>query len=87
MRQIIKYVFIHPIKNNKQDFPGGPVVKTSPCNVGDTDSIPGQGTNFPCALGQPSSDRATTEPKCSGARKPQSERSPQNSTKELACCT
>ena len=26
------------------DFPDGPVVKNLPCNAGDVDSIPGQGT-------------------------------------------
>ena len=29
---------------NEGDFPGGPVVKTLPCNVGDEASIPGRGT-------------------------------------------
>ena len=27
--------------------------KNSPCNAGDTDSVPGQGANFPRALGHP----------------------------------
>ena len=31
------------------DFPGGPVVKTSPCNAGGTDSIPGRGAKIPHA--------------------------------------
>ena len=31
------------------DFPGGPVVKTSPSNSGGADSIPGQGTKIPHA--------------------------------------
>ena len=28
------------------DFPGGPVVKNPPCNAGDVDLIPGQGTKI-----------------------------------------
>ena len=33
-----------------QDFPGGPVVNTLPCNVGEfVGSIPGQGTKIPYA--------------------------------------
>ena len=31
------------------DFPDGTEVKNLPCNTGDTVSIPGQGTKFPCA--------------------------------------
>ena len=30
-------------------FPGGPGVKNPPCNTGDTDLIPGQGTKIPHA--------------------------------------
>ena len=32
------------------DFPGGPVVKTSPSKAGGAGSIPGQGTKIPPAL-------------------------------------
>ena len=32
------------------DFPGGPVVKTSPSTTGGAGSIPGQGTKIPHAL-------------------------------------
>ena len=32
------------------DFSGGPVVKTSPSNVGGKGSIPGQGAKIPHAL-------------------------------------
>ena len=39
---------------NYRDFPGGPVVKNSSCNVGDLGSIPGQGTKIPHATRQPS---------------------------------
>ena len=35
-----------------RDFPGGPEVRNLPSNAGDTDSIPGQGTNIPQALGK-----------------------------------
>ena len=34
-----------------RDFPGGPVVKTSPSNAEGAGSIPGQGVKFPHALG------------------------------------
>ena len=45
----------------KRDFPGGPVVKNPPYNAGDTDLIPGQGTNIPYAVGQLSPCVTTTE--------------------------
>ena len=40
-------------KNSKNhgDFPGGPVVKTSPSNTGSEGSIPGRGTKIPHAAG------------------------------------
>ena len=31
----------------QQDFPGSPVVKNPPSNVGDVGSVPGQGTKIP----------------------------------------
>ena len=34
------------------DFPGGPMVKTPPCNSGDAGLIPVQGTKVPHAAGQ-----------------------------------
>ena len=41
------------IKTYQQwDFPGASGVKNPPCNSGDVDSIPGQGTNIPHAMGQ-----------------------------------
>ena len=43
------------------DFPGGPVVKNLPCNVGDVGSIPGWGTKVPYALGQLSLHATTTK--------------------------
>ena len=47
---------------NLQDFPGGAVVKDSPCNAGDMGSIPGWGTKIPQALGQLNPCGVTTEP-------------------------
>ena len=38
-------------KSNFRDFPGGPVVKTSPSNAGGVDRIPGQGAKIPHAFG------------------------------------
>ena len=34
------------------DFPGGPLVKTSPSNAGDAGSIPGQGAKIHDVLAQ-----------------------------------
>ena len=34
-------------KNQKRDFPGGPIIKTSPSNTEGIGSIPGGGTNMP----------------------------------------
>ena len=39
-------------KKNFWDFPGGPVLKNPPYNVGDAGSVPGQGTKIPHATGQ-----------------------------------
>ena len=38
-------------KQEGGDFPGGPVVKTSPSNAVGVGSIPGQGAKIPHALG------------------------------------
>ena len=46
------------------NFPGGPVVKNTPCNAGDMGSIPGRGTRIPHAMGQLNACTATTEPTC-----------------------
>ena len=43
------------------DFPGGPVVKDSPCNAEDV-VIPGQRTKIPLAVGKLSPSATTTEP-------------------------
>ena len=39
------------LKIKKRDFPGGPVVKNLPSNVGDAGSIPGRGTKISHATG------------------------------------
>ena len=70
-----------PLKNNIGDFPGGPVVKNTPSNAGDTGSIPGRGTKIPHAAGQLSPRAATTDPMRSGACAPQLGRSPCAATK------
>ena len=36
-------------KARDRDFPGGPVVKTSPSSAGGADSIPGRGAKIPHA--------------------------------------
>ena len=42
------------VKNSySQDFPGGPVIKNLPSNVGDVHSIPGQGTKITRAKAKP----------------------------------
>ena len=38
-------------ENLLRDFPGGPVIKSLPFNVGDSSSNPGRGTNIPHAAG------------------------------------
>ena len=51
-----------------RDFPGGPVVKNLPSNVGDVGLIPGQGTKIPHAAGQLSLRTTTTELTCLNER-------------------
>ena len=46
------YSLTNLLKNLLGDFLGGPVVKNMPCSVGNTGSIPGQGTKIPHAWGQ-----------------------------------
>ena len=45
----------------KQDFPGGPVVKSLPTSAGDVGSAPDQGTKIPHAMAQLNPCAATTE--------------------------
>ena len=40
------------LKRFYRDFPGGLVVKTSPSNAGNADSIPGHGAKIHMSLGQ-----------------------------------
>ena len=49
--QHYKAIFLQ-FKKNFGDFPGGPVVKTSPSNARDAGLIPGQGAGIPQACGQ-----------------------------------
>ena len=55
---------------NYRDFPGGPVVKNSSCNVGDLGSIPGQGTKILQTSGL--TGTGTTETMHSGAHREKS---------------
>ena len=45
-----------------RNFPGGPVVKSMPANVADTDSIPGPSAKIPYARGQLNPHATVTEP-------------------------
>ena len=40
---------IQQLKSSDGDFPGGPVVKTSPSDTGGVSSIPAGGAKMPCA--------------------------------------
>ena len=65
-----------------RDFPGGPVVKNPPSNVGDVSSILGWGTKIPHSTGKLSPCATTTEPTRSRAHVLQIERSPCTTTRE-----
>ena len=41
---------LYTLKLHTRDFPGGPVVKTLPCNAGGAGSIPGRGAKIPHVL-------------------------------------
>ena len=49
---LYKRTFNSEIKDSSRDFPGGPVVKTLPSNVGRVGLIPGQGVKITNAQGQ-----------------------------------
>ena len=49
VQSFVQYAFF---RNSYEDFPAGPVIKTSPSNAGDEDSITGWGTKIPHAAGQ-----------------------------------
>ena len=40
------YKYVSESKKALRDFPGGPVVKTSPSNTGGAGSVPGQGAKI-----------------------------------------
>ena len=46
------FIIYKLLKNYSWDFPSGPVVKTSPSNAWDANSIPGQGTKIQHAAEQ-----------------------------------
>ena len=46
----VKYEIYYYIKAPLRDFPGGPVVKTSPSNIGGAGLIPGREAKIPHAL-------------------------------------
>ena len=50
MAIIKRLIITNVIKDVERNFPGGPVVKTSPSNVGSAGSIPGWGAKIPHAL-------------------------------------
>ena len=56
-------------EKNLKDFSGGPAVKNPPCNAGDAGSIPGRGTEIPCAVEQ-LNPRATTRESVHTAQNP-----------------
>ena len=64
-----------------RDFPGGPVVKTLPCDAEDN---PGWGTKIPHAAEQLGPRPLTTEPVRPGARLPKLESLGLN--EDPACC-
>lgn len=49
---------------------GGPVIKDSPTNAGDSGLIPGEGNRAPAAVEQLSSRTTTAEPIRNAAREP-----------------
>ena len=53
-----------------RDFPGGPMVKNLPSNTGETGSMPGWGTKFPCSSEQLSPCTTTSESVCCKERSP-----------------
>ena len=72
--------------STSRDFPGGPVVKRTPCNAENTGLILGWGTKMTHATEQLRLHAAATEPMHSGAHAPQLE-SPHDTTKILHAAT
>ena len=54
------------LNQGPEDIPDGLVVKNSPCDAGDSGSVPGQGTKIPHAKGQ-LSPWPQLETSCAGA--------------------
>ena len=59
------------VKNQPEDFPGGPMVKNPPANPRDKGSISGPGTKIPNAVEQLSLCVTTTESMNHNYRSPQ----------------
>ena len=55
-----RHLSVSPIKAGGRDFPGGPVVMTSPSKAGGVGSIPGEGPKIPHAS-QPKKPKHKTE--------------------------
>ena len=58
---------LHPttgvlIRSHREGFPGDPVVKNPPADVGDMDSFSDRGTENPQAVEQPTLGATATEP-------------------------
>ena len=58
---VLARAIFHLKMSSLLDFPGGPMVKTPPCNAGDMGSIPGQGTKIPHVMEQLSPSNTTTK--------------------------
>ena len=54
---LMRESIIHVLKCMSRDFPGSPVVKTSPSNGGDAGSIPGWGAKIPYASSWPKNQK------------------------------
>ena len=67
------------------DFPGGPVVNNPPCDAGNMDLIPGQGTKIPYTTGLLSLFTATTEPMHHNLRAPAQWKILHDATKDPMC--
>ena len=72
--------------STSRDFPGGPVVKSTPCNAENTGWILGWDTKVTHAMEQLRLHAAATEPMHSEAHAPQLE-SPRDTTKILHAAT
>ena len=55
-------------KSSSGNFPSGPVVKNSPCDAGDSCSIPGRGTKMLHAVGQLSPSATKLQSLCTSVK-------------------